>query len=139
MPETERPPDLDALVDFASLGPDAYFRQDPDGVVILNQDGSIAYVNAAVTAIFGYSPQEILGHAVEVLVPEARREEHVGRRDGFIAHPRARHMAAKGIRGRHRDGTELDLYVALSWIDSRRGLRPLARIRMHGFVPEEAP
>lgn len=134
MPDTVRDGELGALLEMLRLGPDELFRHEQDAVVLLNRDGSIAYVNPSFTRIFGYSPVQVLGHAVEVLIPEEHRQAHVAWREEFVRHPRSRHMAERGIKGRHADGSELDLFVALSWVDSRLGPIPLARVRMRGFV-----
>ena len=42
----------------------------PDGVLIINDKGTIALVNPAAEAIFGYEQQELLGKSVELLLSQ---------------------------------------------------------------------
>jgi PAS domain-containing protein len=41
----------------------------PDGIVIVNAEGKISAVNSQTEILFGYSRQELIGQAVEVLIP----------------------------------------------------------------------
>lgn len=135
MPDHNRPPgDFNALLEVLRLGPVEIFENDPDGVIVLSPDLSIAYVNQVIVEIFGYSPQQLLGHAIEKLVPERFRGQHVGWRDGFLRHPRSRHMAKRLIQGLHADGSEMPLYVALWPVNSALGPIPFARVRRESFV-----
>src|SRR5690348_4732462 len=74
-----RQPDLPAwsLQSYADL-----VEALPDGVVVVNEAGVIVLVNQQVLQLFGYARDELLGHAVEILVPERFRAGHVGQRQG---------------------------------------------------------
>src|SRR5438874_1860970 len=52
----------------------------PDALVAINPDGVIVLVNTYTEQLFGYRRDELLGQAVEVLVPERFRATHVGQR-----------------------------------------------------------
>ncbi len=51
-----------------------------DGVVTINSQGTIQFVNPAVERMFGFSKQELVGHNVRVLMPAETAEKH----DGFL-------------------------------------------------------
>ena len=64
----------------------------PDPTVIVDRQGVIIYANARVTEVLGYSSQELIGQAVEVLLPERARDGHPGHRESFFSRPNARAM-----------------------------------------------
>ena len=47
-----------------------------DGIVTIDERGTIISINPALTAIFGYRPEEVTGHSVNILMPEFCREDH---------------------------------------------------------------
>jgi hypothetical protein len=96
----------------------------PDAMLAVNGAGEIAFVNAQVTAVFGYEADELLGRSVEMLLPEHMRELHRGHRRDFMVEPRRRDMGVgTRLMGLHRDGHELPVEVSLS--PSGNGDQPL--------------
>jgi PAS domain S-box-containing protein len=87
----------------------------PDGVVIVDAAGLIQIVNRQTEVLFGYPRAELLGHAVEVLLPERFRGRHLGHRAGYQSDPRTRAMGT-GLElfGLRRDGSEFPLEISLS-------------------------
>ena len=87
----------------------------PDGVVMTNTDGQIMLVNRQTEDLFGYDRSELLGRAVEMLLPERYRNHHRALRIHYQAEPRTRPMGA-GVElfGQRRDGTEFPVEISLS-------------------------
>jgi diguanylate cyclase (GGDEF)-like protein/PAS domain S-box-containing protein len=56
-----------------------------DGFIICRADGTILYANPATKAIFGIEPDELVGQALDVLIPDNRREKHHEHLKAFIA------------------------------------------------------
>lgn len=48
----------------------------PDAVLVSNRDGLVCYWNAAAERIFGYSPAEILGRSMDLIIPDRLRARH---------------------------------------------------------------
>ena len=47
-----------------------------DGIVVINDRGIIESVNPAVTRMFGYAPEQLLGQNVKLLMPDPYHTEH---------------------------------------------------------------
>src|SRR5205823_11182484 len=52
----------------------------PSGMVMIDRGGKIWLVNSEVERLFGYSREELLGQAIELLVPQRLRRGHPGHR-----------------------------------------------------------
>ncbi|HTX14862.1 MAG TPA: sigma 54-interacting transcriptional regulator [Candidatus Baltobacteraceae bacterium] len=90
----------------------------PDAMVIVDSTGEIVFINSQAERLFGYSPRELLGHAVEELVPEQARSAHVRDRTQFTAEPHTRPMGmGLELRGRRKDGSTFPVEISLSPIE----------------------
>ncbi len=48
----------------------------PNAMIVVDRDGKISVVNAAVEAVFGYARRELIGCSIEELLPERFRGHH---------------------------------------------------------------
>ncbi len=95
---------LSALTDDAS-----------DAIVLVGADGRVRYVNPAARRLFGYDGDELIGVAVECLIPGRLRSRHVADRVAYSAQPLPRPMGM-GLRleGLRRDGSEVPVEISLA-------------------------
>ncbi len=101
----------------------------PSGIVMVNDQGCILLVNAHVEELFGYRRDELIGQAVEVLVPDRFKAGHPEHRGSFFAAPEPRVMGAgRDLFGRRKDGTEFPLEIDLSPIETPEGILVLATV-----------
>lgn len=90
----------------------------PDGVVIVDGGGTIVLVNREMERLVGYSREQMLGQAVEMLIPFALREGHVANREGFAAAPRRRSMGlGLDLAAQRQDGSSFPVEIALAPAD----------------------
>jgi len=102
-----------------------------DAIVIIDRDGNIVLANPALEKLFGYGPAELMGKAIEVLVPSRFQHAHGGQRQDYFHQPRARTMGGgAALFGLHRDGREFPVEVSLSPLKTGQGL-PLAMATIH--------
>lgn len=102
----------------------------PDAMVVIDTTGQIAVANAQAERVFGYSRSELIGHHLELLIPERFRIGHAQHLAQFFQQPSARPMGS-GIElfGRRKDGSELPIEVSLSPLQSGETRTVSAAIR----------
>ena len=87
----------------------------PDAVMIHGIDGRIVLVNQQAEALFGYTRAELLGVAMERLMPERFRVRHVEHRAAYMQHPAVRPMGAGlDLYAQRKDGSEFPVEISLS-------------------------
>jgi PAS domain S-box-containing protein len=102
----------------------------PDGMVIVDQDGTIIMVNAQLEKIFGYSREEVVGQRVEILVPARFKDVHPFHRGQYAKNSRARPMGADlELYALRKDGTEFPVEISLSPGESEENNLIIAAIR----------
>jgi PAS domain S-box-containing protein len=103
----------------------------PDGIVIVNLDGRIAYVNEQLSALSGYSREELLGRSIDELVPDAQRAQHRAHRESYVAAGLPTRGMGSNLRTRLRtkDNLELPVDIALRSLESAGQVQVLAAIR----------
>ena len=108
---------------------DAVLETSPLGVVIANHGGEIVRANARLAQMFGYQPGELVGRALETLLPKRLQAIHVGHRRSFFADPRVRPMGlGLELVARRKDGREFPVEISLSYLETQEGLFALGFI-----------
>ncbi len=108
----------------------ALFKQTSDALLLVDREGQIREVNPQLERHFGYSRDELVGQAVEMLVPEELRVNHGARRGDYMVRPHPSPMAfGKEVAGRRKDGSLFPADVMLSLIDTAEGRAVLCVVR----------
>ena len=62
----------------------AILETSPDGLITIDEDGSIQTFNPAAERMFGYAAAEVIGRNVACLMPSPYREEHDAYLERFL-------------------------------------------------------
>ncbi|MBL8519594.1 MAG: PAS domain S-box protein [Betaproteobacteria bacterium] len=74
------------------------FENIPDALIVVGPDGRIRMANARVLPLLGYRPEELVGQAIEILVPGEHAPTHAAYRERYMASPHTRRMGATQMR-----------------------------------------
>jgi phosphoserine phosphatase RsbU/P len=95
----------------------------PDGVILIDEAGTMKFFSAGAERLFGYSRQETLGENVRMLMPSPTREAH----DEYLsAYLRTGNKKIIGIGreviARRKDGSLFPIYLSIGefWLHGRR-------------------
>ncbi|MEN8143881.1 MAG: PAS domain S-box protein [Gemmatimonadota bacterium] len=103
--------------EFADLATNILFEKAPDGIIVVDETGSIQLANKKAEDLFGYTRAEMADLCVEDLVPITVRGRHVSHREAFSQLPTDRPMGIDlELRALRKDGTELPVEISLSAI-----------------------
>ncbi|MCR6640264.1 MAG: PAS domain-containing sensor histidine kinase [Sporocytophaga sp.] len=94
---------------------DGLIQRMPDAIIVTNKVGVIEIANNKVVDVFGYTPEEILGKEIEILVPVSLREKHRNHVREYFTNPLDKKMAAhRKVMGLRKDGSEFEIDITLA-------------------------
>jgi len=117
----------EVLLPPALQGIEALLDAVPDAMVVVGEKGRILRANRHAVGLFGYELDELVGAAVELLVPLASRGVHPGHRRDYERTPTPRPMRSGAAR--HKDGTEFPVDISLAVVPGTGGRFVCATIR----------
>jgi len=103
----------------------------PDATVVVDENGTIRMVNSLALELFGYSREEMMDQAVEMLVPEEVRAKHPELRENFVAVASVRQMQSSiDLMAQTKSGKLLPVSIGLSPMEtSKDGHFVMASVR----------
>lgn len=86
----------------------------PSGMLMINSQRKIMLVNRKIEEIFGYSRSELLGAAIEVLVPDDFKAPHPKFVESYLRKPESRSMGiGRELFGKHKSGKLIPVEIGL--------------------------
>ncbi len=101
-----------------------------DGIIAIDQAGTIQSFNDAASRIFGYAEEEVVGHNVRMLMPSPYTEAHDSYLRRYLDTGEARIIGiGREVEGRRKDGTlfPLDLSVSEVRVANTLGFTAIVR------------
>jgi diguanylate cyclase (GGDEF)-like protein/PAS domain S-box-containing protein len=102
----------------------------PDAMVLCNPEGEIVLVNAQTTNLFAWTPEELVGRKIDVLLPERFRDGERTSHGGLsMARITAALPVAQEAFGMRRDGSEFPVEISWSPLATTEGTLLMSSIR----------
>lgn len=121
--------DFEPLPSEEAIHLNAMFEAAIDGIIIIDHNGLIERVNPAAARIFGYTPSEIIGHNVRILMPSPFRQEHDGYLRNYLSTGVRRIIGiGREVKGLRKDGSIFPMRLAVSEV------KLADRILFTGFI-----
>jgi PAS domain S-box-containing protein len=97
----------------------AIFNTVVDGIITIDQNGMIETLNPAAADLFGYSPEEVIGRNVKMLMPEPYCGEHDTYLANYLETGQAKIMKSSGrvMAGQRKDRSIFPIELAVSEVD----------------------
>ena len=101
----------------------------PYAMIMVNDSSKMVMVNQQTERTFGYTRAELIGHSLEILMPERFRAAHGELQSTFHQSPTARMMGeGRELSGLRKDGVEIPIEVGLTPIVTTEGRFVLASV-----------
>ncbi len=101
-----------------------------DGIVVADEHGIIESINPAITHIFGYSKEELVGQSINQLMPESYHDRHIGHVEQYKSTGSTKLMGQRReLTGIRVDGADIPIDITLSEMKRDGRLRFIAIIR----------
>lgn len=92
------------------------FQGSAEGIIMINESGTILLANPVSEQLFGYENGELIGQSLESLLPPRYRGGHHHLRRNFNEHPSPRRMGVgRDLMAIRKNGEEFPVEVSLSY------------------------
>jgi PAS domain S-box-containing protein len=109
----------------------SYIEASLGGILAINSDGLIVFMNGHTEQMFGFSRAELVGQNLSILIPERFRENYGSAFRPYFAAPNVQLLGMEmGLVALRKNGEEFPVEVGLSFVEGHEG--PIAL----GFVTD---
>jgi PAS domain S-box-containing protein len=88
----------------------------PDAMLVVDAQGVIRFSNETSSSLFGYTPDQLIGQPIKLLIPERFHTRHGAHVSSYVRQPTSREMGARisDLFARRADGSEFPAGIRLS-------------------------
>ncbi len=91
-----------------------------DGIITIDEKGTIQSFNPAAARIFGYSSDEVIGQEIAILMPETDGSQHHDYMGSYLRSGEKKIIGiGREVIGKRKDGTTFPMYLAVSEVHLR--------------------
>lgn len=126
--------------DISNFRKDAHFFPDeqilyqllnmlPIGAICIDETHRIIFANEFIGQMFGYDVDDLIGHSINMMVPEEHEHSHIKHVAHYLDHPMPRIVGEHdNLRGKRKDGTTFYIELGLNYIYTNHGMQAIAFI-----------
>lgn len=87
----------------------------PEGVVIINSEGRIVFINNRFSEMTGYSSEEVIGEELSIFIPSELHERHRHHIANYFNNPRIRPMGiGMELTAKRKEGSVFPVEISIS-------------------------
>jgi PAS domain S-box-containing protein/putative nucleotidyltransferase with HDIG domain len=106
-----------------------------DAILVVDSRGIIVRINQQLTSLLGFTPVEVIGKSIDILVPEANRETHRQQMEAYWRSPARRPMGmALTLKAQTRTGDLIPVDISLNPIQNSGQLYAVVTIRDNSAI-----
>lgn len=103
------------MAEFSSIA-QRLLQFSPDAMLVVDEQGIIRFSNETSSVLFGYTPRQLIGQPIKILIPERFHMRHGAHVSSYLRQPTSREMGARisDLFALRADGSEFPAGIRLS-------------------------
>lgn len=107
----------------------AIFNNAVDGMIVINEKGIIQSINGAVSKMFQFSDNELIGNNIKILMPEPDRTNHDGYLKNYLDTGEKKIIGiGREVEGKRKDGTIFPFFLSVCEVKLNNGITLFAGV-----------
>lgn len=91
----------------------------PLGIVLVDSEGTIIYINPRCGELFEYDKDELIGEKIEILIPASVKKQHIELRSSYFSKPETKNMGSgRDLYGLKKSGVQFPVEIGLNYMQN---------------------